>query len=84
MDTLLQYGRKRFRDFLHQTFELTGDIILDRIYNYFNTGSQFTIGLTGLVCSYLMGKANCVARYKETCSMKTFKILLTTSMWRSG
>jgi len=33
--------RKRFRDFLHQNFELTGDIILDRIYNYFNTGINF-------------------------------------------
>ena len=29
--------RKHFRDFLHHNFDLTGDIILDRIYNYFNT-----------------------------------------------
>ena len=38
--SLYLLNRKRFRDFLHQNFELTGDIILDRIYNYFNTGSR--------------------------------------------
>ena len=31
--------RKRFREFLHYNFDMTDDIIMDRIYKYFNTMS---------------------------------------------
>ena len=28
--------RKRFREFLHDNFDMTDDVIMDRIFKYFN------------------------------------------------
>ena len=37
--------RKRFREFLHANFDLSDDIIMDRIFKYFNTESADDIDL---------------------------------------
>ena len=33
-------GRKKFNEYLHDTFDITNDVILDRIFKYFNKVSS--------------------------------------------
>lgn len=37
--------RKKFREFLHDNLDLTDDIIMDRVYKYFNTEAKDDIDL---------------------------------------
>ena len=44
--------RKRFRDFLNDNFELTEEVIIDRIYKYFNTEAKDDIDLDEWVLGF--------------------------------
>ena len=37
--------RKKFREFLHDNLDMTDDIIMDRVYKYFNTEAKDDIDL---------------------------------------
>ena len=45
-------GRKKFKEYLHDTFDITNDVILDRIFKYFNKVSSDDLDLEEWVIGF--------------------------------
>ena len=57
--------RKRFREFLHDNFEMTDDVIMDRIFKYFNRIPTDDIDSEEWVRGFSVFLKGCIAKLSQ-------------------